>query len=560
MLNRLTEADFEMISDYIDRYAPGDGYLANPAPIQERLRFWAEEKKNLGRLFGDKLILKREIEYKASVEELNERYYRQFATSNCHIFYDKLWNLFYSHDCFNDLLKSAFEEPVANGYWSAFSYLSSRDALMSNRWEAPETIFPLPEGKSFKVAPGTKINRILGKLAKAWDLPYWEDVREAQAKALTTKNTKGTLCLSIHPMDYMTMSDNLEGWHSCMSWQNDGGYRGGTVEMLNSPNVIVAYLEHPTHLLEDCWNSKIWRELFIVDNNIIANIKSYPHRNDYLTKYVLSWIKELAETSGYGAYEDCPILLPCGNPDYAESKDELHPWSKEHKICFEFLTDSMYNDTGRVPQYAYVSSALPYHDKYTYYSINYSGPRICMWCGKEVSQYNWDDESQLVCDACEQSHYTDCQNCGERIDIDGNEAYTLDDCYYCEECYEELAVSPYDDPWENHNKWNCTPLYIKLPNGTLTEQSVYIYDMDRFAKKYYGSDANTFSIPIECVHWNYKRYIPYEMAENKLRIECGIPLEETGYWDNYKPEPEPEEKEKKKTNKFLDTLIDFLPF
>ena len=45
------------------------------------------------------------------------------------------------------------------------------------------------------------------------------------------------------------MSDNDYGWDSCMGWMNEGEYRLGTVEMMNSPCIVVAYIDG-----EEAWN------------------------------------------------------------------------------------------------------------------------------------------------------------------------------------------------------------------------------------------------------------------------------------------------------------------
>ena len=58
-----------------------------------------------------------------------------------------------------------------------------------------------------------------------------------------------------------------------MSWFEKGEYRQGTVEMMNSECVVVAYLESTTNMTirDGEWNSKRWRELFVVDENVLAN-------------------------------------------------------------------------------------------------------------------------------------------------------------------------------------------------------------------------------------------------------------------------------------------------
>ena len=75
--------------------------------------------------------------------------------------------------------------------------------------------------------------RVLSKIATAYNLPGFEDFRIAQSLVTNQANLKGYITLSIHPLDYMTMSDNNCGWDSCMSWQEEGCYRQGTVEMMN---------------------------------------------------------------------------------------------------------------------------------------------------------------------------------------------------------------------------------------------------------------------------------------------------------------------------------------
>ena len=225
MFKRLSEKDCNMIAEYIERFGPSheDLNVENIASLDYRLRFWDKAKSEyLGCMFGDNLILERKIEYEAPLGELVERY-RRYSNNYCNKFYNELYSTLYKSSEFdNNSLLHYYWNITVNGHNSFYSYITSYDTLMSNRWEGPELAIPLPNGKSFKVGPGTKIARILGRLAKEYDIPHWEEVRKAQANALTTKITKGTLCLSIHPMDYITMSDNSENWDSCMNWRETG--------------------------------------------------------------------------------------------------------------------------------------------------------------------------------------------------------------------------------------------------------------------------------------------------------------------------------------------------
>ena len=92
-------------------------------------------------------------------------------------------------------------------------------------------------------------------------LEEFEDFRIKHSRILSEKEFIGRLSLSIHPLDFMTMSDNDSDWSSCMSWRTCGSYRRGTVEMMNSPCVVVAYLSASKPMVLDRgshfkWNIK----------------------------------------------------------------------------------------------------------------------------------------------------------------------------------------------------------------------------------------------------------------------------------------------------------------
>ena len=104
------------------------------------------------------------------------------------------------------------------------------------------------------------------------------------------------------------MSDNNSNWQSCMNWQEEGCYRIGTVEMMNSNNVLCCYIEqgktnwyfggHQT--AEDgsidayIWNDKKWRILTYITKDIIMSGKSYPYNNDDYSKKIITEVRDLA--------------------------------------------------------------------------------------------------------------------------------------------------------------------------------------------------------------------------------------------------------------------------
>ena len=506
LFHLIPEEDRVEMHNYIEQYAPLEGINQDMVSLQKILRFWEEAKsEHLATMFGGKLILEREIEYEmpidALVKEFNDNYRSSAFGYYSAQFYSELYTLFHKTPELRHLCDD-YRTYYINGkeyYDSVYSYLSRVETLVQNSWQREETIFPLPNEKKFKICPGTKITRILGRLAKEYNLNGWERVREAHAKAMTAKKTKGTLCLSIHPFDYMTMSDNCERWDSCMQWMNKGGYRAGTVEMMNSPYVVVAYLKHPTHKLEDYWNSKIWRELFIVHPELITNIKAYPYYHPWLSQYIATWLKELAENCGFSYYDDeCQLWTSEGT----------NSWMEKNKISVNFRTHAMYNDCGRADQYMYFTTHIPYgHTIHIYYS----GIRNCMICGD--SNVNFEDEENLLCEDCEYVERYYCEECGCAIPED--EVHSYGDNIYCHDCFHDLYTEAWDDNDNYRPVEDCVCVHIKLPDGKYSLNSVYVYDLGRM--------ADTLGLEkIEEDEDDGVFYVDYDAASITLRWDCGL--------------------------------------
>ena len=506
LFHLISEEDRYEMRDYIERYAPLEGMNRDMAPLQKILYYWEEAKsEHLATMFGGKLILEREIEYEmpidALIKEFNDNYRNSGLGYYSAQFYSELYTLFHQTPELRHLCDDYCSYHI-NGveyYDSVYSYLSRIETLMQNSWQREETIIPLPGGKRFKVCPGTKITRILGRLAKEYNLNGWERVREAHAKAMTAKKTKGTLCLSIHPFDYMTMSDNCERWDSCMQWMNKGGYRAGTVEMMNSPYVVVAYLKHPTHKLENCWNSKVWRELFIVHPELITNIKAYPYYHPWLSQYIVTWLKELVENCGFSYYDDECQLWP---------SEGTNSWMEKRNVSVNFQTNAMYNDCGRADQYMYFAVNTPCRHTI---NIHYSGVRNCMICGD--SHVYFEDEENLLCEECEYVERFYCEECGCSIPED--EVHSYGDNIYCHDCFHDLYVEAWDDNGNYRPVEDCTYVHVRLPDGKYSSGGVYVYDLDYVAE----------ALGLEKIEEDEDDgvfYVNYDAASIDLRWDCGI--------------------------------------
>ena len=450
--NLLTELDKVKIDSYRDAYAnaPRGERKAN---IETILSHWNEAKsKYLKTLFGDKLIITKDIEFKEGNDEL----------------YHKMEDVIYNDTRiyrFMHTLYKPYAEKAENHRWDDPEYkeyrfvmdLFSTQCLIDNTVDKytyfnNSNVFELTIKDSvIKIQKGMKPIRIISKIANAYNIGITPDedgisdfeyFRRKHSLAINQKMLKGELCLSIHPLDYMTMSDNDAGWDSCMSWENDGEYKQGTVEMMNSPCVIVAYLssgpEDYSWFSSDydsdiCrWNSKKWRSLFIVDKEFIINVRSYPYDNANLVKEA---IREIAKLSGWGAVEPERYM-------YLEDYDNHRSIHKPveingRKIAIDFRTQAMYNDFGANHYIALNPNSTEdiITDDY-----NYSGASMCVWCGETdqafigISQ----GEGYLICSNCYPHWY--CESCNDNYD-DGEEYYTTGEGYHvCHWCWEEKTA------------------------------------------------------------------------------------------------------------------------
>lgn len=472
LFEKLSGDEKKMMERYIDSYAfQNDG--SRSASLEYIMRVWDSAKQPLFHMFGDQFILSREITFTRGEDELSrdidDKLFRWNSDSRKFI------------DAFYKMLdNSEFRYTDA---WYAMRDLMDCNTLARNIYNGASVEIPVPNSdKPLKISHNCRVTRALGKIAAAFNLPNFEEFRIAHSMVLNQKKLSGNMCLSIHPLDYMTMSDNECDWTSCMSWNDYGCYRQGTVEMMNSPCVIVAYLTaaEDMHMPGGYhWNSKKWRQLFIVKPELITNIKAYPYRNDELTKFVLDWLKELAVGVNLGEYTEQVVRYDAFHEFTIEEFDNL-------PVQIDPCTYQMYNDFSD-NQFAYFGKALSAGTFHFYYS----GDSECMSCGS--TNCDFDGEGSLVGTCCEERYYCDC--CGEYYSSD-EDFVELDGQWVCSYCAENNGM---EDSFtgELHHEDNMKCVYLSTDGGkTVHSTDVYSYyddmggyHMQKYFKAFYSGDV-----------------------------------------------------------------------
>ena len=426
----LTEVDKTTIQYYLQIYGS-----VHSAPLPQVLGAWNKNKIKLFKAFGQRLRVEKSISIPKDVKAMN----RQLSAIY------KEYPIYYLHDIAaaknnkeaikervnNDFIADVLHYWVNQDYRTEELYILSRLFCLSNVSRGYIDTISAPgefQFISFKatVKNGMKTLRTIQKLLKLTHYPHmdlFDEWRNAVNCISIGNEIRAKLVLSIHPIDFMSMSDNTCNWSSCMSWKKTGCYRSGTIEMMNSNVAVIAYLEAPpTFKLEISEDesylipNKSWRSLFYVHKNIILSGKPYPYHNEELTFEVLHMLKDLVKENlnwdyqfGIQEYQDMDNLD--GNYYVRDFFNVDYDRNHEHHCIFVY-TNSMYNDIieSHSAYYCY-RNKVPHSIK-----LCLSGPLTCICCGDVIMRrediYDYDTVgSDLICGECGYSHR--CSKCGE---------------------------------------------------------------------------------------------------------------------------------------------------
>lgn len=341
---------------------------------------WAEKKERFFKLFNDNLILETkekvrfELDEHAKTEKLNE-------------FIEELIND-EDTEFISDFLSDNFD-----GFYN--------NTVITNAYE------------EYNIHCGDKLIKAIKKIAK--DRISTDEINQIQTAAsmlIQENKVEGYLCFSIHPLDFLSLSENTYNWRSCHAL--DGDYRAGNLSYMGDPSTFICYLKGedevqlPNFPSDIKWNSKKWRVLFFADKNldIIFAGRQYPYSSEAGLRLVLDSFKEnCKENMLYGfRYENW-------KDDYIKvfAGVELRSKYFVHNLELYSLQDTIddvesgndtlhYNDLLHSSCYHY-----PYYVSRNFWSASSSKPKIeigsevlCLKCRKNLITHS----ELMVCDEC----------------------------------------------------------------------------------------------------------------------------------------------------------------
>lgn len=431
-IDAITYEDEQNIKNWI-RYTKN----VECGPLPQILQYWNKNKRTLYRALGNQLKVSQEVEMpydKAKlIDKLSDVYGYMNWTPRTDDFYSegKVYVKNHIHNEFvEEFLRYIFETCTEREF-RAVKNLFSYSVIITGK-VPPISFYEVGfKFTSFRctVKTGMKVIRTIQKVVRASGFPRFDlfDKWRNDINIASEKTHKVKVTLSIHPLDFMTMSDNHANWTSCMSWKNSGCYHAGTIEMMNSNCAAVAYLEspHPFETILDDDNTiiatnKTWRALVFIHKDIICVGKSYPYYNGNINEVVLRMTEDLVKNNLRWTYQykHEQYLDEAGLADNFYLK---RTWTREldyykrtnetpHRIYL--YTQSMYNDIIEDSDEHYLCSRnwVPHTKK-----ICISGPLTCICCGEiithaeDINSYS-DGGTELVCWDCKQ--HRKCAGCG----------------------------------------------------------------------------------------------------------------------------------------------------
>lgn len=316
-------------------------------------------------------------------------------------------------------------------------------------------------------------------------------MQDMASQLVQENKIKGTLCFSVHPLDFLSSSENTYNWRSCHAL--DGEFRAGNLSYMTDNVTFMVYLKGADNVYlksfgeEVPWNSKKWRVLmhFSECNDMLFAGRQYPFSSQSGIDLALAIFKDLEDRMNphnSWAFEDwSDSYIHEGTDQYGDSyrtsSRYLYAGAKfldikdvvvkgEGALNYNDVLDST---SYTKPFYAYRTRSRLFELKKKPIII---GKKVkCLHCGEE----HISNAETMRCDNCEFEYgYEDndslgsCSCCGTRIWID--DAYGIEPYgdLVCDHCYthECFICSCCNNVWYNSERkyledkdWVCPECY-----------------------------------------------------------------------------------------------------
>jgi hypothetical protein len=289
-----------------------------------------------------------------------------------------------------------------------------------------------------------------------------DEIQTIASRIVQEDRVEGKLCFSVHPLDFLSLSENTYNWRSCHAL--DGEYRCGNLSYMTDKITMICYLkgDHEDQILPRFgnvkWNSKKWRMLlFFNDDTYDAWFagRQYPfpchEALDTVREIFVRDILKLNLSHWSYWHDDIIERIPYAEHDYADNLfltplrniggqlyklEDIVSDGKHAQQFNDLLRSSCYQ-----PYYGwrkYYGSTSP---GYIHFTVGAAAP--CIACGEKPIVTG----DSMFCKECELKYghsededlFVYCEHCGQRIYVEDayyDEYINGYGGYLCEDCWD----------------------------------------------------------------------------------------------------------------------------
>lgn len=269
----------------------------------------------------------------------------------------------------------------------------------------------IQEQGGIKCAVGQKASRIINKLCQQFGVdrhPRYNSVFARLADSLNPIQIQKTGVLSIHPCDFLEMSNRNNDWTSCHCLEA-GSYQAGCLSYMTDSTSMI-FMAVDENVRSDFHKApRLAREIFCYSDKVLLQSRLYPTDNDEQRKLYRGLVQK--------AMADC-----LGVPNL---------WSvqKNQEQVNEYLETAAESKQYRDYEHGYgILSVLK--DAEDTGKIVIGSLALCVCCGQSLTR-----NGRIKCDCV---NLVVCQDCGETVPT--SEARYLAGAYHCRSCLHICAA------------------------------------------------------------------------------------------------------------------------
>lgn len=435
------ELYFELVNKVKDLLVYSQEYPFEIHGCEAIIDQWVRAKQQFNYLFGESLRIRSEepISIPLTAEQKADKFHHFLA--------------FLNENCVLDDNFKAFLEANEEGFFSNRVVKSFRE-----------------------VKKGAKLLGSFKHFIESQSVRRW--VQDVASKYIQEDKIYGYLYISIHPIDFLTLSDNAANWNSCCYLAGD--YRASGLSYMLDSSTFIVYLADDKDVdissLPFKWNNKKWRMLVHSDfKNCIYYNRQYPYTStNLLLEKVVPMLKNTLFFNKYKLFTKPPQKYTYNTAMVNEQMRELDDnyvvigggRSLPLKDILDLSSFNGFCDFTDAKQLTapYISlgeDALLRYLVQTFkgmsiteelaemrklMGIKVGEKAVCAHCGKHhISRHD-----TFLCDHCidilqaDGDFFLRCSNCYKRIPS-SDKPHKEDGEYYCSKCYQVLQREREED-------------------------------------------------------------------------------------------------------------------